>query len=67
MVDALGQGLRRGRGRVWVVFGAPVELHAIQRRAKGVRLVAASGGAVLALAEDPGGLPSQPSSQRRER
>jgi hypothetical protein len=67
MVDALGQGLRRGRGRVWVVFGAPVELHAIQRRAEGVRLVASSGGAVLALAEDPGGLPSQPSSQRRER
>lgn len=67
MVDGLGQALARGRGRVWVVFGAPVELHAIQRRAKGVRLVGPSGGAVLAVADDPGGLPSQPSSQRRER
>ena len=66
MVDALGQGLRRGRGRVWVVYGAPVELSALERRAKGVRLVA-SGGAVLAQADDAAGLPSSRSSQRRER
>jgi hypothetical protein len=67
MVDALGQGLRRGRGRAWVVFGAPVELSALERRAKGVRLVAASGGAVLALADDAAGVPSSRSSQRRDR
>jgi hypothetical protein len=67
MIDGLGRGLRLGRGRAWVVFGAPVELAAIERRAKGVRLVASSGGAVLALADDAAGSAPRRSSHRSRR
>jgi hypothetical protein len=63
MIDGLGRGLRLGRGRAWVVFGAAVELAAIERRAKGVRLVGSSGGAVLALADQAGRPPPRRASQ----
>jgi hypothetical protein len=52
LVEALDLGMRLGRGRVWVITGTRDELGALQRHAKDVRLTAASGNAILALATD---------------
>ena len=54
-VEGLDRALRLGRGRVWVVTGAPVELASLRRRAEGVRFVAAPGRAPLAVAPGAGG------------
>jgi len=52
-VEGLDRALRLGRGRVWVVTGAPVELASLRRRAEGVRFVAGPGRATLAVARTP--------------
>jgi hypothetical protein len=52
LVEAFDLGMRLGRQRAWVITGSRDELVALQRRAKGVRLISTSGSAILALAAD---------------
>jgi hypothetical protein len=65
MVEGLDRALRLGRGRALVVTGSPDELATLRRRTDGVRFVTRPGRATVAVATGGGGLPSQPSSQRR--